>query len=343
MYDIITIGSATRDVFLLSKDFRSRKSQNFLSGQAFCFDVGAKVEMDDIFFATGGGGTNSAATFARFGLKCACVSKIGDDPGGRASLEDLTKLKIDTRFIKKSSQDNTAYSVIISTPTVGRTILVYRGASKRFQPTDIPWTKLSQARWLYITSLGGNVGLLKRIVNSAQQSGVKIALNPGSGELKNGLTRLKPILSKVDALLLNEEEARGLLKVDKRESKKNIARKLSEVVAGGIVVITRGNAGVVVAAAGPSAGEPACPVGRAGKYYQAGTLGGKIVERSGAGDAFGSGFITGLIKKDSVEYAIQLGSANANSVIKYLGAKNGLLKKNGLTKIRKIKIIISNL
>ncbi|MFH2104640.1 MAG: carbohydrate kinase family protein [Parcubacteria group bacterium] len=336
MYDIITIGSATRDVFLLSKSFRS--SRNLSAGQAFCFDVGAKVEMDDIFFATGGGGTNSAATFAQLGLKCACVSKIGNDPGGRASLEDLIKFKIDTRYIRKSSLSHTAYSVIISTPTVGRTILVYRGASKRFQSADIPWTKLGQTRWLYITSLGGDVGLLKRIVDSAQQSGIKIALNPGSGELKNGLNKLKPILTKIDVLLLNEEEARSLAKAEKRENEKNIARKLSKIINRGIVVITRGNAGVVVTAASSRSDRD-----ETGKYYQAGTLGGKIVERSGAGDAFGSGFVTGLIKKGSIEYAIQLGSANANSVIKYLGAKNGLLKKSGLGKIRRIKVIISNL
>lgn len=329
MYDIITIGSATRDVFLLSKNFRSYKNKGFPSNKAFCFGVGSKIEMDDIFFATGGGGTNAATTFAQLGLKCACISKVGDDPGGRASLEDLTKLKIDTRYLQKSSQDYTAYSVIISSPKTGRTILVYRGASKKFQPVDIPFTKLGQARWLYVTSLGGNVALLKRIVSSARQRGVKVALNPGSGELKQGLTKLKPILTQAEVLLLNEEEARSLLRAKKGESRRKIIRTLSGIVKEGIVVITRGDKGVMVAARG--------------RLYQAGTLGGRIVERSGAGDAFGSGFITGLIKKDLVEYAIQLGSANADSVIKYLGAKNGLLKKSALGKIRKVRVTSSKL
>ncbi|MBU1178484.1 carbohydrate kinase family protein [Patescibacteria group bacterium] len=329
MYDIITIGSATRDVFLLSKSFRSYQPKKSAAARSFCFAVGDKVEVDDIFFATGGGGTNSAATFAQLGLKCACVSKIGNDPGGHASLEDLTKLKIDTRYLVKSPSDHTAYSVIISSPRTGRTVLVYRGASKNLQAKDIPWDKLGQARWLYITSLGGNISLLQRIINTARRSGVKIALNPGSGELKQGLTKLKPILAQLDVLLLNKEEASSLLKIEVGTEPKKIVQQLSAVTSPGIVVVTLGDKGVVAA------------TGQ--QFYRADTLGGKIIERSGAGDAFGSGFVTGLIRQDSIKYAIQLGSANASSVIKYLGAKNGLLTKSQLPKIKKLKVTSTKL
>ena len=327
MYNVITIGSATRDVFLMSSNFRDFKEREFAAGKAFCFGVGDKVEVDNIFFATGGGGTNSAATFAQLGLKCACISKIGHDPGGQASLEDLKKLKIDARYIVKSSQDYTAYSVIVSS-RAGRTILVHRGASKKIQAKDIPWGKLSQVEWLYITSLGGDITLLKLLINTAKRQGVKIAFNPGSGELKHGLTKLKPIISGLDVLLLNEEEATSLLKV-KSGNIRQLMDKLSKVMKTDVAVVTRGNRGVAVVAGD--------------QIYQAGILKGKVVERSGAGDAFGSGFVTGLIKRDSVEYAIQLGSANASAVIKYLGAKNGLLTKKQLLKIRKVKVTTSKL
>jgi sugar/nucleoside kinase (ribokinase family) len=67
-------------------------------------------------------------------------------------------------------------------------------------------------------------------------------------------------------------------------------------------------------------------------------LGGEGIERTGAGDAFGSGFVSGMILENDIEYAIQLGSANATSVIQEIGAKNGLLQKDDLDGIEKAEV-----
>jgi len=66
------------------------------------------------------------------------------------------------------------------------------------------------------------------------------------------------------------------------------------------------------------------------------------VDRTGAGDSFGSGFVSGLIRfEGDIENAIQLGIANANSCLQEQGAKNGLLEKKD--KFKKVKIIKSKL
>ncbi len=83
MFDVITFGSATRDLFLKSKDFKILKSNKFITGQGLCFNLGSKIYLDDLFFATGGGGTNTAATFVRQGFKTAYVGIVGRDAGGR--------------------------------------------------------------------------------------------------------------------------------------------------------------------------------------------------------------------------------------------------------------------
>ena len=57
-----------------------------------------------------------------------------------------------------------------------------------------------------------------------------------------------------------------------------------------------------------------------------------MVDRTGAGDAFGSGFVAGLIQASRIEYAIRLGSANATSVVEYVGAKKGIVTKNDFEK-----------
>ncbi len=69
MYDIVVFGSATRDLFVKSKEFKTLKNKKFITGQGLCFNLGSKIKIDELFFATGGGGTNAATTFANQGLK----------------------------------------------------------------------------------------------------------------------------------------------------------------------------------------------------------------------------------------------------------------------------------
>jgi len=82
MYDIVIFGSATRDLFITSKHFKALKSKNFSTGKGICFNLGSKIYLDELAFATGGGGDNAAATFAKQGLKTAYVGRVGNDPGG---------------------------------------------------------------------------------------------------------------------------------------------------------------------------------------------------------------------------------------------------------------------
>lgn len=310
MFDIITIGSATRDVFL--------KGKFFVTSDKLSFDLGSKNDVEEINFFTGGGATNAAATFANLGLNTACVSRIGDDPGGRAVLEDLKKFGINSSFVVKDKDFYTAYSVILSTEN-GRVALVYRGTSEQFKTTDVPCNKLF-AKWFYISSLAGNIKLLKNIFDCANEKKIRIAWNPGNGELKKGLSFLKPFLAKVGVLILNLQEVHELTGANKTL---DIFKKIDEL-SDGMTVITNGMEGVEVCS---------------GKTcYKASALGGKAVESTGAGDAFGSGFVSGLILKNDVEYAIQLATANASSVVTKIGAKNGLLKKNTLRDFEKVKV-----
>lgn len=322
-YNVITIGSATRDVFLLGSNLKGYYDKRFETGKAYCFEVGSKNEVDKIVFSTGGGATNAAATFSSLGFKCACVSSVGEDPNGEASIDELKKLGIETKYINISKKENTGYSVLVSSPKVGgRMVIVYRGASAKFKEINIP--EYINSEWFYITSLAGDIGFLNKVVNFAVKKNIKIALNPGAKELECGLNKLGPILKKVSLLNLNQEEAAKLTGI-KFNNLDKILKRLVDVIQGGVVVVTRGPAGLV------ACNESQC--------YQAGILPGKVVERTGAGDSFGSGFVSGLMINNSIEYAIQLGSANATAVIKEIGAKNGILRKSDLSKFKKIKVI----
>lgn len=322
MFDIITFGSATRDAFFYSKNFRIFESKDFVSGRALCFNLGSKVEVDRVVFATGGGGTNTACGFSRLGLKTAALCQVGDDVSGRAVLEDLEKDRVETKYVFKTKSFNTAYSVILSALDRERTILVYRGASENIVLGLIPFAKL-KSKWFYLSSLGGDFSLLEKIFSFAQKNKIKVAINPGAKELER-LYDLLSLAKKADLLILNQEEAAKLSGISFRLPLR-ILKKLDEEIKG-IVVMTSGKTGSYAA--------------HENKIYQAGVLETEVRERTGAGDAFGCGFLAGLIFRNDLRYALQLGTANATAVISQIGAKNGLLSKGSLRTFGRVAVKI---
>ena len=217
---------------------------------------------------------------------------------------------------------DTAYSTILTMKDGERSVLVYRGTSSEFVARDIPDTALKNTKWIYLTSLGGNLSLASKIIRTASKAGVKIAWNPGRKELEGGLKAFAPLLPMVDVLNMNLEEAMLLT------GKKKLTDIFKLLHNDGLVrLVTDGTNGATVY--------------RDGWMAHAATTGVKSISRTGAGDAFGSGFVAGLIKTQDLMEALRVGMINAESVILKYGAKNGILKTWPSTlKKRQVKISV---
>lgn len=309
MYDIITLGSATRDVFLASKNFQLINSDKFSTGVGECVPLGSKVDIETVVRTTGGGGTNAAATFASLGFNTAVITRIGDDDAGEAVLNDLKNFGIQSTLVKKIKKGATGYSVLLTAKNGERTALVHRGVSSEFKLSDVPLTKL-KSKWLYMTSLAGNATLALRAAKAARKNGTLVAFNPGSGELAKGLKGLLPIMKHLTVLNLNTEEARALLK-DKKLEIKELCEKLA--MPGLTVIITDGPRGAYAHLDGIT--------------WYARPQGKKALSRTGAGDAYGSGLVAALAKGYGIDEALKVGMINAESVIQSHGAKIGIIKK----------------
>ncbi|MEX1063970.1 MAG: carbohydrate kinase family protein [Candidatus Paceibacterota bacterium] len=311
MYDIIAIGSSVRDVFLKSGSFEAHKHEDSPTSLEQCFPLGSKIEIKDIAFASGGGGTNAAVTFARQGFSVACVGVIGEDIGGNEIIAELNREGVVTDFIHKHSQGHTAYSVILVNESGERTILSYKGEGQHFDVKHVPFEKL-KSNWFYVDSLGGHYDLLEGVINHAVENNIKIGFNPGGKELEHGIDKLKPFLKHIDVYITNKEEGAELVGTEPADKAETLKR-LQEVVKG-IVVLTDGHDGVIV---------------RDGdKEYVAGVPDSPVVERTGAGDAFGSGFVSEYMRSGDIKKAIQFATANASSVVTQFGSKAGILKKD---------------
>ena len=146
MYDIITFGSATQDVFMSSRQLKVVEDEKFITKKGLCLALGSKMHMDNVFFAMGGCGTNTAVTFTRQGLKAAYFGIIGQDAFGQEVKKELTQQNVSTDLLKESAEQPTAFSVILSLPDVGRSILEKLGACHQLTLEDIDFEKL-KANW----------------------------------------------------------------------------------------------------------------------------------------------------------------------------------------------------
>ncbi len=316
---ILTFGAATQDVFLTGKTFQARRdvrTRDYVEQ----FPLGAKLEVDQIYFDTGGGATNAAVTFARQGLNVGYIGKIGHDAAGHEILRVLKRERVAVNHVVFDPKLNTGYTVLLVSPSGERTILVYRGPSKSLKAADIPIRSL-HADWFYISSLAGNMDLLEKLLKHANAHGIQVALDPGSGEL-NELKRLRGLLPLITVLKANAEELAHLFGGDNlRETVRRAAGVCPYVVG------TDGSAGSYAVVAH--------------RLYQAGTYQKvKVLDRTGAGDAFGSGLVAALARGASIEEALTLGSANATSVVTQYGAKAGILRTN---RIKRMKVKVTDL
>ncbi len=321
MHDVLTLGSATLDVFLTSPAFKVVDMKEFPSGKGECFSFGSKIDIHDMVTSSGGGATNAAATFINLGLNAQVLSRVGKDAIGDVVLQDLKNRGIGTKYLHRVEGEKTAYATILSKPGSDRTILVYRGTSENFRTHDLP--ARIDARWLYVTSLAGNLTVVRTVFALAQKNHTKIFWNPGSGELEEGLQKMRSLLRQVDILNLNDEEASLLthLPIGRREE------ILQQLLDTGVksVLLTHGEEGATYA--------------DSDKHFFVPTWKVKIANRTGAGDALGSGFVAGIITTGQPDTALQLAMLNAEGVIQKIGAKNGLLEKFPNKKqLRNVKI-----
>jgi len=306
-YDVITFGSASEDIFIFSKEFFDKK---------FCFPLGDKIEVEKLVIRTGGGGTNAAATFALQDLKTAFCGSVGKDYAGFSVLLDLRRYKISTEFLSSLAGKTTNHSVILSKKEKGKVILVYRDASN-YVPKNFNLNKL-RADWFYLAPLSGEgARKTKQIIDFAYKNKIRVAFNPGKEQIELDKKDITKILPKIDVLLTNKKETELIFGRQKIE---DIFRQIKPYLKG--LFVTGGGPGLMAFD---------------GRFvYKGEALRSKIADLTGAGDAFGSGLVTGLIKKMGVGEAIQLGSANTAACVSQWGAKNGLLKAG--QKYRKIKI-----
>lgn len=314
MFDLITIGDTTVDTFVQIDKAKLTYSKSSHRPQNFCLPYGEKITIESIEEALGGNAANVAVGVTKLEANVALVSEIGDDFLGEQALSSLQEKKVDTSFVKKLKKKKTRASIAL-TYSGERTIL------STFPPRSYSLPSLPKTQWIYYTSLGPSFEKLqKQLISFLKKNPhVQLASNPGSHQLHVGLSEWKKILPFTNVLFVNKEEAELL--IGKKATVPVLFKKLLSL---GVknVVMTDSIMGSYTLFEGSLLHMPVFKV--------------KTVSKTGAGDAFASGVLAGLIRGESMEQSLRWGTANASAVIQKLGAQNGLLSLRDLKKLLSI-------
>ena len=327
MSEIITIGSATMDVFVECDDAnivsvrKKDKKSEYMS-----YPYGSKVEITDFASQVGGGGVNTATNFANLGFSTSAIFKVGDDIYSKGIFEFFKTKNVNLSSVIQDKKSSTGFSIILTSFEGDRTVLAHRGANSHIKKSEIDFNAIKDAKFLYIAPLNGDSNrVLDDIVSFAKENGTYICFNAGSTGIKKGFTYLKRILSSAQIVVLNKEEASlatGIaLRPDTKDEKfsqclihpdlKAMFNKL-KVSEYQLIVITDGGDGAY-AYDGKS-------------YYYCPCFDGPVASTLGAGDAFASTFCAALHKFDKdIEKSLIAASINSAGVVSEFGATAGLL------------------
>jgi ribokinase len=305
VFDVMVVGSASVDVFIKT-DARVIEIKGICHGdhvdeRLLAYPLGSKILVQQLALNPGGAGTNACATFARLGLDTAYIGRIGKDLHGQTLLDWLDDSGI--TFLGQIG-GQTGYSIILSSQADDRTILSFKGCNNDLEFSQLSREKL-KGKWLYGTSmLERSFTAQKKLFISAKENGRRTAFNPNPYLCSRGFRHLNTLLENTDVLILNKEEAGLLVGPGKAVE---MAEKLSRH-GPSIVTVSDGAHGPTIFTDNEQ-----------WHIMPASDL--RIEDTTGAGDAFGSGFVAGLIMEKTIKDAALMGVLNAEDVIQAIGAK----------------------
>jgi len=312
-FNLLTIGDTAIDAFVRLNEAELYCDINREECK-ICLKFASKVPYESISeIPAGGNSANVAISGAKLDLTTAYFTNIGDDDNGQKILAKLKNANVDTSFIKIHANLATNYNFVLWYAD-DRTILVRH----ENYPYELP--TLPQSDWVYLTSLGEKSLTLHRelIDHLDDNPETKLAFSPGTMQIRAGRETLAEIYQRTEIFFANKQEVMEILNT-KEEEASQLAKEIRNL-GPKIVVITDGNQGAFALTDSGFWHSPIFPTEN------------KLLERTGAGDAFASAFLAAFNKGLTVPEALAWGAVNSASVVQRIGPHEGLLSAQEIEK-----------
>lgn len=306
MAEIVVAGRSILDTFLQSEEFeRPRREKLDPHRLLECFVLGAKIDLTCVTRTVGGGALNGATCFARLGHTAYLVSAIGADHGRVEVLRHCRQEGI--RPLVEISNQPSGESFIILNNNGERTILTYDKGAHALSAQDI-LVRLHNGTALYYSVHHLAPSLTQRILKSAWAHQMKICWTPGALDFADR-RQFQANAQLVDVLILNESEAARVSGEETPQAVEQFFRNLSTTYC----VITKGKLGSLLLYDGLTLQAVAPRV--------------KMVDSTGAGDAFAATFFAALLTQDDPRNALREATLNSGSVVGQVGSTAGLMRQ----------------
>lgn len=256
----------------------------------------------------GGSAANTIVGLARLGLKTGFIGKVANDREGRLLLDAFQKEGVNTSGIVISKDGRSGVVMGYVDEKGDRALYVDPGVNDSLEFKEIKLEYANNANFLHLTSFVGTKPFeaQKKLVKMLPKN-VKISFDPGAIYARKQLTSLLSIIEKTFVILPNKTELELLTEKNYKQGAKFLLKKGVQIVA-------------------VKLGKKGCYVTDGSKSHFVEAYKVKVVDTTGAGDAFCAGFLYGLIKNKDLYTCGQLGNLIASRCIMKVGARTGLPK-----------------
>jgi ribokinase len=257
--------------------------------------------------ACGGSAANTMVGLARLGSKVGFIGKVSDDSEGRKLLEDFKREGVDTTGIAIAESGRSGTVMAFVDKEGQRALYADPGVNNTLRFNEISQRYFSKAEFLHLTSFVGETSFQtqKRLCRALPER-IKLSVDPGAFYAKRGSVELAPIIERTFAFMPNNRELQLLTgKSNYRDGAKILLEMGVQVVA-----VKLGSRGCYVTD------------GKESHLVRAFKV--KVVDTTGAGDAFSAGFLFGLTSRRSFDICGRIGNFLASRCITKVGARAGL-------------------
>lgn len=250
--------------------------------------------------SSGGSAANMLKGLAKLDVDSLFFGCIGRDPTGSFFQKDLEKHKVETHLSEADAPTST--SACLVTEDGERTMRTFIGASQYLSIKDISFPSIEKANLIHLEGyLMANPSLFEGIFSFAKAKSIPMSLDLSSFEIVSAFrSTIEEKLKGLSLLVANAKEAQTLTGLDPERA----CQKLHQSV--GKVILLNGKNG--------------CYVAENGKIHKEDALETNVVDSTGAGDFFLSGYLYALYKGASLENRAKAGNFLASRVLNYYGA-----------------------
>ena len=265
--------------------------------------AGEEIGIDSVSEQPGGSAANTIAALARLGITTGFIGRVGDDADGAYLCSEMAKEGVDPRGIEVA-RGRTGSAIVLVDPGGERSMYVHPGVNDALSVTPENISYVKSAKYLHLSSFVGETTIdVQR--EMLDRSKAEISFAPGMLYVRRGLDTLQGIISHARVVFLNRDEMEMLTGHGYREG----AGELNEIGAE-IVVVTLGGDGCYIRTSDAEVSVP--------------SFAARVVDTTGAGDAFCAGFLYGLLNDEPLGVCGRLGNFVAAKCVEAVGAREGL-------------------